>query len=261
MAVDRIEAVRCRLCGTPASPAPSLRPDEPRCTTDGPEDRAAAAAQQRFEAGRRLRWLLTTVRPATLLEAGPADGYFLEAATTAGIPAAGIEISATATRFAREQLGQTVHHGSFETLAPHHRAHTVCAFHVLGHVENPRTFLHAVRTALSPGGWLALEVPNTAAAVRPVDGRWPTPTDTRDDHRWHFTPETLTRLLVQTGFRVISHDTVFSRFYQQPRARWRHVRKLLVEDWLATGSPRLSHPHLGDLLRVFARHDGRALGR
>ncbi|MEW2145775.1 class I SAM-dependent methyltransferase, partial [Micromonospora vinacea] len=148
--------------------------------------------------------------------------------------------------------------GYFETIAPTLTADVVCAFHVLEHVEDPRAFLRAAHTTLTPGGWLALEVPNIAsAAANRLGTDWPAIAPAY--HRWHFTPDTLSRMLVESGFRVISHDTVFSRFYWQPAARLRNARDLLVADIAASRSPRVTHPQLGDLLRIFARRDDRVV--
>ncbi|MEU7971496.1 class I SAM-dependent methyltransferase [Micromonospora sp. NPDC049089] len=282
MKLDGIELVRCQLCGRAGGHSPTLGEllwscpdcgfvwtagssatpedlyDEAYYATGGYQDYFASAGQRRFEASRRLRWLLSTVRPTVLLEAGPAGGYFLEAAHQAGITASGIEVSHTAATFARDHLHMPVRQGYFETIAPTLTADVVCAFHVLEHVEDPRAFLHAAHTALTPGGWLALEVPNIAsAAANRLGTDWPGLQSRY--HRWHFTPDTLVRMLVESGFRVISHDTVFSRFYWQPAARLRNARDLLVADVAASRSPRVTHPQLGDLLRIFARRDDRAV--
>ncbi|MET7959188.1 class I SAM-dependent methyltransferase [Micromonospora zamorensis] len=282
MKLDGIELVRCQLCGRAgghsptlgellwscpdcgfvwtagSGPAPEDLYDEAYYTTGGYQDYFASAGQRRFEASRRLRWLLSTVRPTVLLEAGPAGGYFLEAAYHAGITASGIEVSHAAASFARDNLHMPVRQGYFETIAPTLTADVVCAFHVLEHVEDPRAFLHAAHTTLTPGGWLALEVPNIAsAAAHRLGTDWPALQPRY--HRWHFTPDTLSQMLVESGFRVISHDTVFSRFYWQPAARLRNARDLLVADVAASRSPRVTHPQLGDLLRIFARRDDRAV--
>ncbi|WP_435205576.1 class I SAM-dependent methyltransferase [Micromonospora sp. bgisy143] len=282
MKLDGIELVRCRLCGRAGghsptlgdllwscadcgfvwtagdAPAPEELYDEAYYTTDGYQEYFSSAGQRRFEAARRLRWLLTTARPTTLLEAGCAGGYFLEAAQRTGINATGIEVSHAAATYARDHLHMPVHQGYFETIAPTLTADTICAFHVLEHVQDPRAFLHAAHTALTPGGWLALEVPNIAsAAAHRLGAHWPAIAPAY--HRWHFTPDTLSRLLVESGFRVIAHDTVFSRFYWRPAARWRNARNLLVADVAASGSPRVTHPRQGDLLRIFARRDDRSV--
>ncbi|NLU78543.1 class I SAM-dependent methyltransferase [Micromonospora sp. HNM0581] len=247
---------RCADCGfvwtAEPGPPPDELYDEAYYLTDGYQDYFASSRQRRFEAGRRLRWLSSITRPSVLVEAGCAGGYFLEAARNAGYTATGIEVSHAATTYATQHLGVPVRHGYFEHIAPTLHADIVCAFHVLEHVDNPRTFLHAARHTLTPGGWLALEVPNIAsAAATRLGHHWPAVAPRY--HRWHFTPDTLRRMLRETGFEVVAHDTVFSRFYWRPLARIRHARGLLVADLAASRSPRIRHPHLGDLLRVLAR--------
>ncbi|WBB53682.1 class I SAM-dependent methyltransferase [Verrucosispora sp. WMMD573] len=284
MKLSNDDLTTCRLCGRDGRPDPALDGMLRRCTecgflwtagiavppdelydeayylTDGYQDYFAASGQRRFEAGRRLRWLSTVVPPSVLVEAGCAGGYFLEAAQRAGFTVTGVEVSQVAAKFAVEQLRVPVRQGYFEQVAPTLQADVVCAFHVLEHVDDPRTFLHAARNVLTPGGWLALEVPNIAsAAATRLGQQWPAVAP--QYHRWHFTPDTLSRLLCQTGFKVVSHDTVFSRFYWQPMSRLRRARDLLVADVAASRSPRMRHPLLGDLLRVFARREEAAVDR
>ena len=222
-------------------------------TGDGYEDYYQPSAR-RFEARRRLRWLLrhTSTRITTLLEAGSAGGYFIEAARHHGIDAEGVEVAESAAQFATEHLGVPVHHGTFETHQPTHPYDAVCAFHVLEHVEDPNTLLRTARTHLNPGGHLGIEVPNIAsAAARRLGRSWPH-LETRF-HRWHFTPESLTRLVRTHGFEVVSRDTVFSRFYWRPWARLRNARGLVLADLVASRSPSVSHPNLGDAIRLVAR--------
>ncbi|MFI7024735.1 class I SAM-dependent methyltransferase [Micromonospora sp. NPDC049900] len=255
---------RCTDCGFLWTAGPAVPPDElydeAYYLTDGYQDYFASSRQRRFEAGRRLRWLSSVVRPSVLVEAGCAGGYFLEAARGAGFTVTGVEVSRVAAAFAVEHLGVPVRQGYFEQVAPSLRADVVCAWHVLEHVDDPRRFLQAAREVLTPGGWLALEVPNIAsAAATRLGHQWPAVAP--EYHRWHFTPTTLTRMLRQTGFEVVSYDTVFSRFYWRPMARLRQARDLLVADVAASRSPRMRHPLLGDLLRVFARRDATAVTR
>jgi SAM-dependent methyltransferase len=217
---------------------------------EGYEDYFVPAARE-YEAGRRLRWLLRTGSAETLVEAGAAGGFFVAAARDAGIQAEGVELVASAAAFAQDQLGVPVRVGSFETASFPQPFHVVCAFHVLEHVEDPATFLEAALAATVPGGRLALEVPNiSSAAFARLGDAWPHIKPAY--HRWHFTPGSLRRLVTQHGFRVIAADTVFSRYYWRPWARLRHARELLAADFVASGDMSVSHPRLGDVIRLIA---------
>ena len=248
---------RCRSCAFQWT-ADGLAPpdelyDESYYETESYRRYFALAPQWRFEAARRLRWLFSAVRPATLVEAGPAGGFFLKAARDRGICVEGVEVSAVAARYARDQLGVPVRHGMFESTVLAEPTQAVCAFHVLEHVPDPREFLRAARGMLTPGGWLAMEVPNiTSAAARRHGPSW---VDLAPRyHYWHFGPESLTRLLAESGFEVIRADTIFASHYLRP-SRW-PSRWGLASLWRglrATRSLRTDHPHLGDYLRVLAR--------
>jgi hypothetical protein len=224
---------RCATCGfgwtvgEPAAPV-ELR-DDAYPGGRGDED-PLTLRRRRFEASRRLRWVLSMVRPASLVEVGYAGGFFVEAARRLGIDASGIEASPAAARFARERLRVPVVEGSFPAFSPARQVDAVCAFDVLGQVEDPRVFLAA---------GLARQQP--------------------EQQRWHFTPESLMRLVMRCGFHIVRHDTAVVRYYLPARYRWRYAHRLLPADWAGTGSLRRTHPRLGDLLRVVARlpRDGR----
>ncbi|MGP3953658.1 class I SAM-dependent methyltransferase [Streptomyces sp. 7N604] len=126
-------------------------------------------------------------------------------------------------------------------------------FHVLEHVDDPVRFLTKAWSALTPGGWLALEVPNIASAAAQREGRsWPALQP--DYHHWHFAPGSLQQLLHRCGFDVRRCETVLPRYYTR-RSHWprRSTVSRLVADWAACGSPRTTHPQLGDYLRVLAQ--------
>lgn len=208
------------------------------------------AEQWRFEARRRLRWLLSATRPATLLEIGAAGGFFLEAARSAGIAVRGVEISEACARYAVDRLGLDVHHGPFESAPLGDPVDVLCAFHVLEHVEDPRDFLDRARSAVAPGGWLALEVPNIASASFRRQGlAWPDLA--LKYHRSHFTPSALRELLHGCGFSVRRSETIMRRHYVSRRRAL--VLPMLLGDWCASGSARVCQPRSGDFLRVIAQ--------
>ena len=233
-----------------AAPSADLY-DETYFSGGGYEDYFQPSAR-RFEAMRRVRWLCSFSAPATLVEAGSAGGFFVEAARQAGIDANGFELSDVAAAYARDTLKVPVRTASFEAAAVTASVQAVCAFHVLEHVEDPRTFLDAARRALQPGGVLALEVPNIeSGAARRLGTRWQALQP--EFHRWHFSPTTLRQLLAERGFEVVCQDTTAFRYYMPPRFRRRQARHLFLADVRDLRSIRLTHPTRGDLLRVIAR--------
>lgn len=250
---------RCAECGfvwtTRSLPTPADLYDDAYFTGAGYEDYFQPAAR-RFEAGVRLRWLQSGGPVNSLLEAGSAGGFFVEAATRAGIRASGVEVCPAAARYARTELGIDVATGCFESVVESSAfpdpVDAVCAFHVLEHVEDPRRFLAAARRAVRPGGRLVLEVPNYASvAARRLGPSWPGLQP--QFHRWHFTAASVRRLVAEAGFADIVTDTVVFRYYMPARYRRRQARHLIPADVRNLRSLRLTHPRHGDLLRVVAR--------
>lgn len=247
---------RCARCGFRStarpSPAPVPELEDTGYFDGGGYEQYLVPAARRFEAKRRLRWLLGFDRPATVLEAGCAAGFFLEATAAEGIRATGVEVSEAMAAHARHSLGVDARHGRLEDLTVDQPFDAVCAFHVLEHVDDPATFLAAARSALRPGGLLALEVPNIDSPAAQREGTaWAGLQPAH--HRWHFGPDTLARALDVAGFTVVHCDTVVFRYYQPARYRRRAGRGQLAVDVRNLRSLRLEHRRRGDLLRMIAR--------
>ena len=142
-----------------------------------------------------------------LLEVGASWGHSLAAARERGWDVAGVELSPSASSYAREHLGLSVFNcplsdaplvdGSFDA---------VMMWHVLEHVSNPKMELSRLAALLKPGGILALRVPNIASFGARVAGQW-WPWMCPPAHLWYFSSATLPRLLRTCGFEVLEVRT------------------------------------------------------
>jgi hypothetical protein len=73
---------------------------------------------------------------------------------------------------------------------------------VIEHIPDPQPVLQMARQLLAPGGKLLLETQNVASRwARLLGPRWHH--YKHEEHLYHFTPATISRLLVDTGFRVL----------------------------------------------------------
>lgn len=96
-----------------------------------------------------------------LLELGSAGGFFLEGARRAGFRVRGIELSPSATEYARRELGLEIHHGDLMH-APWPEASFDVAYadNVLEHTTDPIAVVRKLGLLLRAGGLLVVIVPS-----------------------------------------------------------------------------------------------------
>lgn len=192
--------VRCEGCGlvrTEPAPVASVSYDQDYFT----ERNAYEARAEEFSAYfRALMDDIARVRATgRLLDIGCGPGLLLEEARNRGYAAAGCDVSAWAVEAARRR-GFDARTGVLQALQyPEGAFDIVVANHTLEHIPEPLPFLREARRLLAPGGLLAIGVPNHASLMSTVMGaRWHSLLP--DQHYWHFTPATLTRMLREAGF-------------------------------------------------------------
>src|SRR6266568_6472586 len=165
-----------------------------------PLERYAAAGHRNIARIADLeRWCPSRGR---LLEFGASYGHSLASARERGWDVAGVELSPTASEYARAHFGLAVFNcdladapltdGSFDA---------VIGWHVLEHVRNPKDQLLRLSALLTPGGVLGLRVPNIASFGARAAGQW-WPWMCPPAHLWFFSATTLPRLLQACGFEV-----------------------------------------------------------
>jgi SAM-dependent methyltransferase len=156
-------------------------------------------------AGHRVRALerATKLRRGSLLDLGSGTGEVLLAARDRGWRARGVEPERTAAEMARER-GLDVTVSMLEDSAlPERSFDVVCAYHVLEHQPDSRSFLRMMARWARPGGFVAIEVPNWRSVQRRRLGeRW---SGLRPrEHLVHFTPETLAAAFHAAGIEPVS---------------------------------------------------------
>ena len=154
---------------------------------------------------------LPPLAPGRMLEVGCASGAFLHRMASQGWQVQGIEFSEKAAQ-AAAQLGYRVHAGPLETAPPPDEPFDlIVGWMVLEHLHDPIGGLQKLREWAKPGAWLVLSVPNSASLeFRLFKNKLyalhlP-------NHLYHFTPETLGRVLQAGGWALkkVHHQRVLS---------------------------------------------------
>jgi 2-polyprenyl-3-methyl-5-hydroxy-6-metoxy-1,4-benzoquinol methylase len=207
---DGFTIVGCPRCGTARlDPIPSLAeirafypPDYYGATTAkfiAPIEhilryfsaRTIARASKNLDSGSRL------------LDIGCGRGVFLCELLDRGFEVHGTELS----NFVDQPISNrcTIHvTDSLSSLEfPTHSFDMVILWHVLEHLPNPQETISEISRILSPGGRLAVAVPNYGSLQSRVTGRYWFHLDL-PRHIFHFTQEGLRTLLTKNGFITIS---------------------------------------------------------
>jgi 2-polyprenyl-3-methyl-5-hydroxy-6-metoxy-1,4-benzoquinol methylase len=216
-AYDESRVVRCRGCGLDYMwPLPDridgiYEEDYFRAYQDaGMVFPTESALHPRFAA--RLRAVEQRRGRGRLLEIGVGHGAFLQYAAMAGWEVVGVELSRYAAAHVRSQYGLTVIDGSIESAElPTAAFDMVHLSHVLEHLLDPLNALRKIRTLLSPGGMVAIEVPNELDNLHVrlkrllgSDAAYPV----RCTHITFFTPATLRQMLQRAGYHVTQITTM-----------------------------------------------------
>ncbi len=146
----------------------------------------------------------------TLLDLGAHVGRLLKLAREGGWTAEGVELNPQTSAFAAKATGLPVHQADARTLITEGRRYdAVTLIDVLEHIPDPVSLLSTAHGLISPGGWIAVKVPNGPVQLqkevwrsRLVRGYRATVADNLV-HVNHFSPRTLALALERAGFRDV----------------------------------------------------------
>ncbi len=250
---------RCPSCGhmqlgeMPAGPVLESGYAEAAST-----DYVQESAGQRETARRALADIERRVGRGRLLDLGCWVGFLLAEARDRGWDGVGVEPSAFASGFAREQLGLDVRTGElFSASLPAHSFDAIVMGDVIEHLPNPAAALERIRGLLRPGGVVWLALPDAGSAVARLLGRrWWSVIPT---HVQYFTRDSMTLLLERHDFEPLAITTAPKAFtvgYYLSRIDGysRTLGRLLTAAGKMLGvADRLWAPDFRDRMAVLAR--------
>jgi 2-polyprenyl-3-methyl-5-hydroxy-6-metoxy-1,4-benzoquinol methylase len=201
----------------------------------------------------------TGMRRGKLLDVGCYTGTFAAAAKRHGFEVWGVELVAKAAAAAERDHEFQVYVGPLEDVKIDAGPFDLITFiHSLEHMDDPRAILKRVSELLTDQGVLMIEAPNFDSSARRLIGKkW---RQFIQDHKRHFSIETLKRLLDEEGFDVLSAGSVpkimSAGLFADRVTRYVHRRSgLLMTRALDTIglSRRKFRLDLGDIMLLVAR--------
>ena len=155
------------------------------------------------------------------LDVGCGDGKYLAWLRDVwGWQVHGVELSAAATRFAREALKLDIQIGTLADIGfPNDHFDLVTMWDVLEHTPSPSKELREIIRVLEPGGTFRLVVPNIESwPARVFRGAWAPLA--LPEHLYHFSQRTLRAYLEQAGLQVETITPVGSPHVANSVVRW-----------------------------------------
>ena len=144
----------------------------------------------------------------TLLEIGSGLGFLMEAAHDAGFDVEGVELSRYAWRHMREAFDFPVHLGTVTDARCRRDQYDACfMLDVAEHLLSPRETLARVSQLVRPAGLLVVQTMDCGSLASRVLGQRQDDIRRIPEHLYFFNRATISRLLRQFGFDVISIRT------------------------------------------------------
>ncbi|MEO0084859.1 MAG: class I SAM-dependent methyltransferase [candidate division WOR-3 bacterium] len=156
----------------------------------------------RIVARKRLRLIGHFKTKGKLLDIGCGYGVFLQVAKQKGWEVFGVELSQSAVKYCQTVYNLNIFNGEIEdSNFPDQFFDVITGWDILEHIPDPPPFLKAIRRLIKKDGILALSLPNIESLVAKFSGsKWWTLLP--EEHLWHFSPETLTRLLHEQKYEI-----------------------------------------------------------
>ncbi|MDE2001613.1 MAG: class I SAM-dependent methyltransferase [Patescibacteria group bacterium] len=197
---DRFDVVRCLRCGAAITEAHDAA---------GYYDEGYYGQRKSFVEGavnsfrvRKLSRMAGSDPRKELLDIGCGNGSFLMAARRDGWDAQGTEIAPSS--HIMTGAGAFIRSGDFLRLEfPADRFDGVTLWHSLEHVTDPAGYIRKIGSVLKPGGFVMIEVPDIDSLQAEAFGENWFHLDV-PRHLFHFSPESLKRLLEENRFTDIS---------------------------------------------------------
>jgi 2-polyprenyl-3-methyl-5-hydroxy-6-metoxy-1,4-benzoquinol methylase len=210
---ERFDIKKCRRCGLMVTdPIPGDEVIEKYYSTKYRGDRHAFTDRMRVALrARMLRRQFAAGFSGRLLDIGCGDGHFAMTMRDRGWKLSITEIN--------QRTIADLRSAGMEALTPKaaieqgfgHSFDAVTCWHVLEHVIDPEKLVRWVRTVLGEGGCFQVTVPNVSSWQARLAGRHWLHLDV-PRHRYHFSSQTLERLLTDAGFEII-HRATFALEY------------------------------------------------
>ena len=123
-----------------------------------------------------------------------------------------MDISEHAVEIAREKYGHNVKQGVLEEgTFPPSRFSLISMWDVIEHLPEPKRTLEVLHTNLKDDGVIVLVTGNVNSFLAKISGkRWHL--YTLPEHLWFFSPETLSALLAECGFKILELRTEWSYY-------------------------------------------------
>lgn len=155
----------------------------------------------------RFRHVKKVSPKGRLLDVGCGKGKFVNTVAGQGWEAWGIEPSKRSLSYAKSEGGARIYGGRFEDVElPEKYFDVITMWHTLEHFYDPVQTLRQAGEKLKDNGYIVIRVPNSDSwDFRIGKEKWFHLDLPR--HLYHFTPETMKKLLEKAGYQVVSMST------------------------------------------------------
>ncbi|MBI4432245.1 MAG: methyltransferase domain-containing protein [Candidatus Omnitrophica bacterium] len=211
--------VRCASCGLVYAVPSSLNEIKMDYAQMVDPDYLEQERGRRAQAGIVLKRIARYKRGGRILDIGCGPGFFLDEAKKKGWDVAGVDLSAWAKSYNRDNFGIEVFQGSLEEAHfPDRSFDVVVMMDVIEHLDDPKAILTEIRRILKNDGVLYVSTPDIQSVLsRLLRAKW---WGINKYHLFYFSRKTLERLFQVVGFkklRYASYPRIFTVNYWSKR--------------------------------------------